>query len=576
MKFPTGDAYMAAVQNPRTVFEDADLRASVVETTPIGLPKPYSGGFATTFKFSRNSSTWAVRCFKHEIPDLQRRYSAMRRLWANGGNSLFVKSDFLEQGIRVGNSWYPIVKMDWVQGQPLNLFVNDHLSKPSVIKRLADCTVDLTRRLEKLGLAHGDLQHGNIIVQRGEPRLIDYDGMYLPELSGIRVSEIGHVNYQHPQRGASHYNEQLDRFSAIVIYLGLLAASKAPHLWAKYDNSENILFKQGDFAAPDKSALLLDLDSVSDLAIFAERFRGVCRLDFDQVPTLDQFIKGSFTYPKVTPVRAKTPASSSVRSQYPIVEASHKGALKERVGDRIEVVGNITDYHRGRTKYGKPYIFLNFGRYPYQTFTLVIWSEGLDAMSKKGTSAVGLVGKWVSVVGVMSSYQGRPQMYIELPSQIQVLSGETEAKHRLGGRSSRPPVPSSRPTPSPSGKSREADVFNSLYRGRPATPAPRPAKPSYRPTTPSSTASNRNSKSSNCFVATAAFGSFDAPEVQVLRWYRDHILSKYVAGRLFIRLYYQGGPLVAHVVRKNSRMRRISVSILSRMANYIRLHWRLP
>src|SRR5690606_12899325 len=241
MKFPTGDAYMAAVQNPRTVFEDTDLRTSVVETTPIGLPKPYSGGFATTFKFRKNSDTWAVRCFKHEIPNLQRRYSAMGRLWGNGGSSLFVKSAFLERGIRVGSSWYPVVKMNWVQGQPLNLFVNDHLSKPAVIWGLADRFTDVVRRLEKLGIAHGDLQHGNIIVQDGEPCLIDYDGMYLPELSGIKVSEIGHVNYQHPQRGISHYNAQLDRFSAIVIYLGLLATSKAPNLWAKYDNSENIL-----------------------------------------------------------------------------------------------------------------------------------------------------------------------------------------------------------------------------------------------------------------------------------------------------------------------------------------------
>ena len=41
-----------------------------------------------------------------------------------------------------------------------------------------------------------------------------------------------------------------------------------------------------------------------------------------------------------------------------------------------------------------------------------------------------------------------------------------------------------------------------------------------------------------CYIATAVYGSYDAPEVIVLRHFRDHILARSVAGRLFIHCYY--------------------------------------
>src|SRR5437667_10971472 len=71
--------------------------------------------------------------------------------------------------------------------------------------------------------------------------------MFLPKLSRLKTNEIGHVNYQHPGRNASHYGPSIDRFSSIVIYLGLRAISESPGLWTKYDDSENVLFRAGDF-----------------------------------------------------------------------------------------------------------------------------------------------------------------------------------------------------------------------------------------------------------------------------------------------------------------------------------------
>ena len=45
-----------------------------------------------------------------------------------------------------------------------------------------------------------------------------------------------------------------------------------------------------------------------------------------------------------------------------------------------------------------------------------------------------------------------------------------------------------------------------------------------------------------CYVATAVYGSYDCPEVWVLRRYRDNILAASLWGRAFIRCYYAASP----------------------------------
>lgn len=49
-----------------------------------------------------------------------------------------------------------------------------------------------------------------------------------------------------------------------------------------------------------------------------------------------------------------------------------------------------------------------------------------------------------------------------------------------------------------------------------------------------------------CFIATAAYGYYDASEVQVLRHFRDQVLKRYDTGNTFIAWYYRHGPRAAH------------------------------
>jgi hypothetical protein len=52
----------------------------------------------------------------------------------------------------------------------------------------------------------------------------------------------------------------------------------------------------------------------------------------------------------------------------------------------------------------------------------------------------------------------------------------------------------------------------------------------------------------HCFIATAAYGDRDHPDVRALRSFRDHVLMKKSAGRWFVRSYYAVSPRIAALI----------------------------
>lgn len=64
-------------------------------------------------------------------------------------------------------------------------------------------------------------------------------------------------------------------------------------------------------------------------------------------------------------------------------------------------------------------------------------------------------------------------------------------------------------------------------------------------------------KGSDCFIATAAFGTPFAQEIGLLRMWRDEQLSKSSAGRFLARLYYRISPPIALLVRRSGILRRL-------------------
>lgn len=54
-----------------------------------------------------------------------------------------------------------------------------------------------------------------------------------------------------------------------------------------------------------------------------------------------------------------------------------------------------------------------------------------------------------------------------------------------------------------------------------------------------------------CYIATAVYGSYDCPEVWVLRRFRDDVLLSNCFGRLFVKVYYAISPTLVKVMGGN-------------------------
>ncbi|GEM_PF-2615043 len=58
-----------------------------------------------------------------------------------------------------------------------------------------------------------------------------------------------------------------------------------------------------------------------------------------------------------------------------------------------------------------------------------------------------------------------------------------------------------------------------------------------------------------CFIATACYGNYDAPEVLVLRQFRDDKLLKTLFGKVFVRVYYSVSPFFAKLISKSDLLK---------------------
>lgn len=76
-------------------------------------------------------------------------------------------------------------------------------------------------------------------------------------------------------------------------------------------------------------------------------------------------------------------------------------------------------------------------------------------------------------------------------------------------------------------------------------------------------------KKGGCFIATACYGSYDAPEVVHFRKFRDDVLQKNILGRMFIKAYYLTSPPIADFISKRESCKRLIRNMLDRLMCYL-------
>ncbi|MGW0663432.1 hypothetical protein [Streptodolium elevatio] len=264
--YPTGADYSEAIRDTTLCFAHPTVAGGLVAMGPLRMPRAVSGNFGSVFRITSTGADasgagtagreFAVKCFTRAVPARLRRYRAIGDALRAVDADWRVGVEYVRRGILVGGRWFPVILMEWVEGTGLIPWIEDHLGDRAALEGLAERFARVAGELEAHGLAHGDLQHGNLIVAPdGGLRLIDYDGMYVPSLAGLPAAEHGHRNYQHPLRGSRDFGPGLDRFSAHLIHLTLRTLAREPWLWRTFheDGGEHLLLKAEDFTAPTQS-----------------------------------------------------------------------------------------------------------------------------------------------------------------------------------------------------------------------------------------------------------------------------------------------------------------------------------
>lgn len=269
MNYPLLSEYEIAIKKSGSSILNLDEKYEFVanRTAPIKFYNFGSGTFAGVFKVKNiKYQDFALRCFLNGgDPKRIERTKQITEFLSQMNETWLCKSKLIERGIYIKNHHFPAILMEWTSGKLINEYVSEIINFNSKIVDLQDKLVLLSQSLEKNRTAHGDIQSGNILVEKiGSEivlKLVDYDAMYIPNMMGQKAVEIGHSSFQHNRRSKDIFDEKIDRFSFWLLLTALEALKFDKTLWNKdmsggFNDGDNFLFRAKDIASPQNSILV--------------------------------------------------------------------------------------------------------------------------------------------------------------------------------------------------------------------------------------------------------------------------------------------------------------------------------
>ena len=218
---------------------------------PVGR----TGSSAVVYPIEVDAQRKALRLFTRapEIP-LER----YRRLAAERFDETPLQMpQLIPDSVVVDGVSFPALLGPWIEGPNLDDWVDACVDEGDVGALIAmrGQWLDIVRSMQVQPMAHGDLQHGNVLVAaNNQIELVDLDGVWTASTADLVPIERGHEHYQHPRFTPERdWNQFADTFPAAVISLGLAIACEDPRYWqqSRARSEDQMIVGAEHFANPE-------------------------------------------------------------------------------------------------------------------------------------------------------------------------------------------------------------------------------------------------------------------------------------------------------------------------------------